>query len=107
MHIFNKTANRNKLVYSIKSILIENHTNNLVGYFHHHYLLKNPENIAQYLFKTQTVCETFLTHDLLHKMISEKLNIVVVTDKNNQQIGIIALTDLLIVLFGEMEEVNY
>jgi len=85
-------------------VIYEQKKEQIVGYFHHHYLLQNPKNIAQYLFPTQTVLDTYPAQDLLHKMIAEKLNMVVVVNKEKKTLGIIALSDLLTMLFGKMDE---
>lgn len=85
-------------------VVYEQKKEQIVGYFHHHYLLQNPQNISQYLFPTQTVLDSYPAQDLLHKMIAEKLNMVVVVNKEKKTLGIIALSDLLTMLFGKMDE---
>ncbi len=85
-------------------IVYEREPQYIVGYFHQHYLLQQPQSIAQYLFPMQTVADTCPAQDLLHKMIAEKLNMVVVVNKERQTLGIIALSDLLAMLFGRMDE---
>jgi CBS domain containing-hemolysin-like protein len=77
---------------------------NLVGYIHNHYLLLNPTNVKQYLRPVQQIGADTLVHEVLHKMIRNKLGVIAVCDTQQKLVGMLTLTDVLGVIFGDLNE---
>ncbi len=72
----------------------------IIGYYHHHDLLKKKPII----YPMEKVPETTPANDLLDKFIKEKLNMVWVVDEYGGTAGIVTLEDLIEEIFGEIHD---
>jgi len=85
-------------------LVIEDDVDNVLGYVHHQQLLERPSNIDKIRLEIIFVPEVMRVSDLLHKFITERVNIVCVVDEFGGVAGLITLEDILEEIFGEIED---
>ena len=77
---------------------------NIVGYVHHQFLLKNPVSIKKFIMDLEYVPEVMNVQDLMYKFIKTSTNIAVVVDEYGSTAGLITLEDILEEIFGEIDD---
>lgn len=85
-------------------IVIDGDLENIVGYVHHQFLLKNPSSIKKFIMEMDYVPEVMNVQDLMYKFIKTSTNIAVVVDEYGSTAGMITLEDILEEIFGEIED---
>ena len=85
-------------------LLYDGELDNVIGYFHNHYLLQNPQTIREYVFPIIKVIETTPVHDILHQMIKEQRSLVAIVDDMGKLAGLASLHEILGVIFGNIDE---
>jgi putative hemolysin len=85
-------------------IVTKGDIDNVLGYVHHQYLLKQPETIESVILDVPFVPEVMRVTDLMNKFIKERNYIAVVFDEFGGVSGIITLEDILEEIFGEIED---
>ncbi len=78
----------------------EGSVDKIIGYYHHHDLLKH----SPVIYAMEKVPETTPANDLLDRFIKEKLNMVWVVDEYGGTAGIVTLEDLIEEIFGEIHD---
>jgi putative hemolysin len=86
-----------------KIIVFDKTLDSILGYVHHHHLLRNPTSIRSILFDIPSVAPEMPVIDLMNAFMTAKTSIGVV-QQNNKTIGIITLEDILEEVFGEIED---
>lgn len=84
--------------------VIEDDVDNVLGYVHHQQLLEKPKTIRSIRINILFVPEVMRVSDLLHKFISERMNIACVVDEFGGVAGLITMEDILEEIFGEIED---
>ena len=77
---------------------------NIIGYVHHQFLLKNPTGIKKFIMDLEFVPEVMNVQDLMYKFIKTGTNIAVVVDEYGSTAGLITLEDILEEIFGEIDD---
>ncbi len=77
---------------------------NIIGYVNSKSLFTSPTSIEQVLMKVDYVAETMPLQEMLTQFIKQKSNIAVVIDEFGGTAGIISLEDVLVQIFGEIED---
>ncbi|MBK9255497.1 MAG: HlyC/CorC family transporter [Saprospiraceae bacterium] len=85
-------------------IVVDGDIENIVGYFHHQQLFKNPTSIKRHIMEIDFVPEVMNVQELMHKFIKDSNNIACVVDEFGGTAGIITLEDVLEEIFGEIED---
>lgn len=77
---------------------------NILGYVHHHALLKKPESIKSVLFQIPVIPETMPAMTVLNLFTKRRKTIAWVVDEFGGTAGILTLEDILEEIFGEIED---
>lgn len=86
-----------------KIIICEDDLDNILGYVHHHQMLRMPKNIRSVLMDIAIVPETMRVDQLL-QVFTKKRSISCVVDEFGSTVGIITLEDILEQIFGDIED---
>jgi len=76
----------------------------VLGYVHHHDMLKKPSDIASIVLPIKVVTETMVVRHLMDEFIKEQMSIAKVVDEFGGTAGIITLEDIIEEIFGEIED---
>ncbi|OAV44323.1 hemolysin family protein [Lewinella sp. 4G2] len=76
----------------------------ILGYVHHHQLLRMPETLADIVLDIKFLPEVARVTDVLHDTIKEQLSIACVVDEFGSVAGVITMEDMLEEIFGEIDD---
>lgn len=85
-------------------LVFRENIDNVLGYIHHHSILKQPSSIAEILFPIPLVPETMPAHDVMNIMLKEKKSISLVVDEYGGTAGVITLEDIVEEIVGEIQD---
>lgn len=85
-------------------IVYDGNIDNILGYVHHHELLKKPESIRSILFQIPVIPETMPAMTVLNLFTKRRKTIAWVVDEFGGTAGILTLEDILEEIFGEIED---
>ncbi len=86
-----------------KIIICEDDLDNVLGYVHHHQMLRRPRSIRAALTDIAIIPETMRVDQLL-QIFTKKRSIACVVDEFGSTVGIITLEDILEQIFGDIED---
>ncbi len=85
-------------------IVTKDDIDNVLGYVHHLQMLEEPKGIEEMILTIPIVPEVMRVHDLMNRLIKDRINIACVVDEYGGTAGIITLEDILEEIFGEIED---
>jgi len=85
-------------------IIYDDSIDNVLGYVHHHNMLRNPKDIQSIVLPVKVVTETMVARDLMDEFIEERKSIAKVVDEFGGTAGVITLEDIIEEIFGEIED---
>ena len=85
-------------------IVTKDDIDNVLGYVHHLQMLEDPKGVEEMILNIPIVPEVMRVHDLMNRLIKERINIACVVDEYGGTAGIITLEDILEEIFGEIED---
>lgn len=89
----------------LSRILVFDETlDNVIGYVHHHSLLKNPKSIKDCLFEMPSIPESMNVVDLLTELKKTRKSIACVIDEYGGTAGIVTMEDIVEEIFGEIHD---
>lgn len=86
-----------------KIIVCEEDLDNVIGYVHHHQMLRRPKSIRAALTDIQIIPETMRVNQLL-EVFTKKRSIACVVDEFGSTSGVITLEDILEQIFGDIDD---
>lgn len=86
-----------------KIVVCEEDLDKMLGYVHHHQMLRKPKNIRAVLTDIAIIPETMRVDQLL-QIFTKKRSIACVVDEFGSTVGIITLEDILEQIFGEIDD---
>ena len=86
-----------------KILICEDNLDNILGYVHHHQMLRKPKSIRAALMNIAIIPETMRVDQLL-QIFKQKRSIACVVDEFGSTVGIITLEDILEQIFGDIED---
>ena len=86
-----------------KIIICDDNLDNILGYVHHHQMLRKPRNIRSAIMDIVIIPETMRVVQLL-QLFTRKRSIACVVDEFGSTVGIITLEDILEQIFGDIED---
>ncbi|MEY4876689.1 MAG: hypothetical protein RL708_1838 [Bacteroidota bacterium] len=97
---------KNKFVSTKLSrlIVIDEDTDNVMGYVHHQDLLKRPTTIRSIIKNIPAVPESMQAVDLMNLLMKDRKSIAWVVDEFGGTAGIVTLEDVLEEIFGEIKD---
>ena len=87
-----------------KLLIYEENIDNVLGYVHHHALLKRPEKIRDVLIEIKAVPESMPARTLLNHFRNDSKSTAWVVDEFGGTAGIVTLEDILEEIFGEIDD---
>jgi len=87
-----------------KLLIYEGSIDNVLGYVHHHALLKRPEKIREILIAIKAVPESMPARTLLNHFRNDSKSTAWVVDEFGGTAGIVTLEDILEEIFGEIDD---
>ncbi|MFM2226276.1 MAG: hypothetical protein RJA07_2478 [Bacteroidota bacterium] len=102
----NMVTLKNKFVSTKLSrlIVIDDDTDNVLGYVHHQDLLKRPTTIRSIIKNIPAVPESMQAVDLMNLLMKDRKSIAWVVDEFGGTAGIVTLEDVLEEIFGEIKD---
>jgi CBS domain containing-hemolysin-like protein len=86
-----------------KILICEEDLDNVLGYVHHHQMLRKPKSIRAALMNIAIIPETMRVDQLL-QVFKQKRSIACVVDEFGSTVGVITLEDILEQIFGDIED---
>lgn len=86
-----------------KIIICDDDLDNVLGYVHHHQMLRKPKSIRSIVMDIVIIPETMRVDQLL-QLFTKKRSIACVVDEFGSTVGIITLEDILEQIFGDIED---
>jgi putative hemolysin len=87
-----------------KMVIYQNSLDDIIGYVHSFDLFKKPSSITEIVIPVEFIPETIFVKDAMNLLTKKRKSVAVVLDEYGGTSGIVTIEDIVVELFGEIDD---